>query len=143
MLPGGGRARWVRWGRGSLVDVHGVFVNSLIPSSGGEAEQPSVRADPLAPRLFLTAAFQSKVDSSVEHLWSVNDANIHAAVRLGGKITRDAKQKSTRLHLTIRSYFRSCALYLEGEDLKCSFSFHLHTPTTLVNTSEERDTTKY
>lgn len=37
------------------------------------------------------------------------------------KITRDAKQKSTRLYLTIYSYFRLYALYLEGEDLKCSF----------------------
>lgn len=58
-------------------------------------------------------------------------------------ITRDAKQKSTRLHLTIYSYFRLYALYLEGEDLKCSLSFHLHTPTTLVSASEEPSTTKY
>lgn len=79
-------------------------------------------------------------------MWSANDANIHAAVQLGEKekkITRHAKQKSTRLHLTICGYFRSYALYLEGEDLKCTLSFHLHTPTTLVNASEEPNTTKY
>lgn len=127
----------------AAVDVHGMFVNSLIPSSGVKAEQPSVRADPWPLPIFNNTAFQSKVDSSVEHLRSVNDANIHAAVHLGGKITRDAKQKSTRLHLTIRGYFRLYALYLQGEDLKCSLSFHLHTPTTRVNASEERNTTKY
>lgn len=127
----------------AAVDVHGMFVNSLIPSSGVKAAQPSVRADPWLRTIFNNTAFQSKVDSSVEHLWGLNDANIHAVVHLGEKITRDAKQKSTRFHLTIYSYFRLYALYLEGEDLKCSFSFHLHTPTTLVNASEERNTTKY
>lgn len=30
----------------AAVDVHGMFVNSLIPSSGVKAEQPSVRPDP-------------------------------------------------------------------------------------------------
>lgn len=37
----------------AAVDVHGMFVNSLIPSSGVKAEQPSVRPDPWPPRLFL------------------------------------------------------------------------------------------
>lgn len=120
-----------------------MFVNSLIPSSGVKAEQPSVRADPWPLPIFNNTTLQSKVDSSAEHLWSVNDANIHAAVHLGEKITRRAKQKSTRLHLTSYRYFHLYALYLEGEDLKCSFSFHLHTPTTLVNESEEQNTTKY
>lgn len=41
----------VQWG-GFAVDVHGMFVNSLIPSSGVKAAQPSVRADPLAPAYF-------------------------------------------------------------------------------------------
>lgn len=127
----------------AAVDVHGMFVNSLIPSSGVKAEQPSVRSDPWPLLIFTNVLFQSKVDSSVEHLWSVNDANIHAFIHLGEKITRDAKQKSTRLHLTVYGYFRLYALYLEGEDLKCSFSFHLHTPTTLVNASEEQNNTKY
>lgn len=36
----------------AAVDVHGMFVNSLIPSSGVKAEQPSVRPDPWPPRLF-------------------------------------------------------------------------------------------
>lgn len=127
----------------AAVDVHGMFVNSLIPSSGVKAAQPSVRADPWPPPIFINTAFQSKVDSLVEHLWSVNDANMHAVVHLGEKITRNAKQKSTRLNLTICSYFPSYALYLEGADLKCSFIFHLHTPTTLINASEEQNTTKY
>lgn len=127
----------------AAVDVHGMFVNSLIPSSGVKAAQPSVRADPWPLPIFNNTVFQSKVDSSVEHSQSVNDANIHAVVHLGEKITRHAKQESTRLHLTICGYFRLYALYLEGEDLKCSFSFHLHTPTTLVNASEEPNTTKY
>lgn len=127
----------------AAVDVHGMFVNSLIPSSGVKAEQPSVRPT-LGPLLIFTnILLQSKVEGSVEHLWSVNDANIHAAVHLGGKITRDAKQKSTRFHLTVDGYFLLCALYLGGEDLKCSRSFHLHTPTTLVNASEEQNNTKY
>lgn len=121
-----------------------MFANSLIPSSGVKAAQPSVRADPWHLPIFNNTVFQSKVDSSVKHLWCVNDANIHAFLHLGGKkITSDVKQKSTRLHLTIYSYFRLYALYLQGEDLKCTLSFHLHTPTTLVNGSEERNTTKY
>lgn len=124
----------------AAVDVHGMFVNSLIPSSGVKAAQPSVRADPWPLPIFNNTVFQSEVDSSVEHLWSVNDANIHVVVHLGEKITRDAKQKSTRLRLTIYTYFRLNALYLEGKDLKCSFSFHLHTPTTLVNASDEQST---
>lgn len=80
----------------AAVDVHGMFVNSLIPSSGVKAAQPSVRPDPWPPRLFLTPFFfssfpfpsihsQSKVEGSVEHLWSANDANIRAAVHLGGR----------------------------------------------------------
>lgn len=140
MLPGGLAASPV--GR-DAVDVHGMFVNSLIPSSAVKAVQPSVRADPWPLPIFNNTVFQSKVDSSVEQLRSVNDANIHAFVHLGEKITRDAKQKSTRLHLTSYSYIHLYALYLEGEDLKCSFGFHLHTPTTLANASEERNTTKY
>lgn len=67
----------------AAVDVHGMFVNSLIPSSGVNAEQPSVRADPWPLPIFNNIVFQSKVDSSVEHLWSVNDAKIHAGVHLG------------------------------------------------------------
>lgn len=35
---------------GAAVDVHGLFVNSLIPSSGVKTGQPSVRA--LAPAYF-------------------------------------------------------------------------------------------
>lgn len=127
----------------AAVDVHGMFVNSLIQSSGVKAEQPSVRPDPWPLLIFTNILLQSKVDSSLEHLWSVNDANIHAVVHLGEKITRDAKQKRTRLHLAVYSYFRLYALYLEGEDLKCSFSFHLHTPTTLVSASQKHNTTKY
>lgn len=69
----------------AAVDVHGMFVNSLIPSSGVKAAQPSVRADPWPRTIFNNTAIQSKVDSSVEHLWGVNDANIHAVVRLGEK----------------------------------------------------------
>lgn len=120
----------------AAVDVHGMFVNSLIPSSGVKTAQPNVRADPWPLPIFnnTIGLFQSKVDSSVEHLWSVNDANIHAVVHLGEKITRDAKQKSTSFHLTS---FCLYALYLEGEDLKCTFNLHLYTPTTLVNASEE------
>lgn len=69
----------------SAVDVHGMFANSLIPSSGVKAKQPSVRADPWPLPIFNNTVFQSKVDSSVKHLWSVNDANIHAVVHLGEK----------------------------------------------------------
>lgn len=70
----------------AAVDVHGMFVNSLIPSSGVKAEQPSVRPDPWPPRLFFFSTSihsQSKVEGSVEHLWSANDANIRTAVHLG------------------------------------------------------------
>ena len=69
----------------AAVDVHGMFVNSLIPSSGAKAAQPSVRADPWPLPIFNNTVFQSKVDRSVEHLWGVNDSNIHAVVHLGGK----------------------------------------------------------
>lgn len=122
-----------------------MFANSLIPSSGATAVQPSARADPpLTPHLpiFNNTAHQSKVDSSVKHLWSANDANIHACFYIWEqqKITRDAKAKELRL--TIWSYVRSYALCLEGEDLKCTLSFHLHTPTTFVNASEEGNTAK-
>lgn len=87
----------------AAVDVHGMFVSSLIPSSSVKEAKPSVRDDPWPLPIFNNTVFQSKVDSSGEHLWSVNDATIHTVVHLGGKITRDAKQKSTRLHLTICS----------------------------------------
>lgn len=83
------------------VDVHGMFANSLIRSSGVNAAQPSARADPWPLPIFNNTVYQTKVDSSVKHLWSANDANIHAVIHLGEKITRHAKQKSTRLHLTI------------------------------------------
>lgn len=73
-------------------------------------------------------------------MWSANDANIHACLYIWEQenITRDAKE----LHLTICSYVCVYALCLEGEDLNCTISFHLDTPTTLVNASEEGNTTK-
>lgn len=51
----------------AAVDVHGMFVNSLIPSSGVKAEQPSTRPDLWPLLIFTSILFQSKVDSSVEH----------------------------------------------------------------------------
>lgn len=87
----------------AAVDVHGMFVNSLIPSSGVKAAQPSVRADPWPLPIFNNTVFQSKVDSSVEHLWSVNDANIHAVVHLGEKNNKRCKAKE---HKTLSDYLQ-------------------------------------
>lgn len=88
----------------AAVDVHGMFVNSLIPSSGVKAEQPSVRPDPWPPRLFLSLSLfffpsihsQSKVEGSVEHSWSANDANIRAAVHLGGRNNKEMRGERGR-----------------------------------------------
>lgn len=52
----------------AAVDVHGMFVNSLIPSSGVKAEQPSTRPDLWPPLIFTNILSQSKVDSSVKRL---------------------------------------------------------------------------
>lgn len=87
----------------AAVDVHGMFVNSLIPSSGVKAAQPSVRADPWPLPIFNNTVFESKVDSSVEHLWSVNDANIHAVVHLGEKNNKRCKAKE---HKTLSDYLQ-------------------------------------
>lgn len=78
------------------VDVHGMFVNSLIQSSAVKAEQPSVRPIPWPLLIFTNILFQSKVDRSVKNMWSVNDANVHAVVHLGERITRNPKQTSRR-----------------------------------------------
>lgn len=47
----------------AAVDVHGMFVNSLIPSSGVKAEQPSTRPDLWPTLIFTNIMFQSEVDS--------------------------------------------------------------------------------
>lgn len=52
----------------AAADVHGGIVNSLIPSSGGKAEQPSTRPDLWPLLIFTNILFQSKVDSSVQCL---------------------------------------------------------------------------
>lgn len=78
--------------RRAAVDVHGMFVSSLIPSSSVKEAQPSVRDDPWPLPIFNNTVFQSKVDSSGEHLWSVNDANIHTVVHLGGKLEMQSKR---------------------------------------------------
>lgn len=97
----------------AAVDVHGMFVNSLIPSSGVKAEQPSVRPDPwpLAHFFFFfcehTLAVKGR-EGSVEHLWSANDANIRAAVHLGGRNNKEMRGERERAQdsvLSVGGYF--------------------------------------
>lgn len=94
----------------AAVDVRGMFANSLIPSSGVKAAQPSVRADPWHLPIFNNTVSQSKVDSSVKHLWCVNDANIHAVVRLGEE--KNNKRCEAKEHKTPSDYLTVTFAYM-------------------------------